>query len=196
MLTSSGRSSRGAVVAATSRPLDGRRWASVVGLSRAFAARVEVQRAAVDAVALAAAVAGAVVEYVAEVAAAGGARRPRCGPCRARCPCGLDRLAEHGVGEARPAGAGVELGVRAEELVAAAGAAVDAVGLLVDVLARERALGGLRGGGPRTASGSSSCAPLLRLSFDLFHASVSGRAITRYASVPGDEAPSRPGTLP
>src|SRR4051812_31229168 len=55
---------------------------------------------------------------------------------------GLDGLAEHRVGEARPAGAGLELRVGAEQRVAAAGAAVDAVALLVDVLALPRALRG------------------------------------------------------
>ena len=53
-------------------------------------------------------------------------------------------LSLHGrVGEARPAGARLELGVRAEQLGAAAGAAVDAVVLDVDVLPGERPLGAL-----------------------------------------------------
>src|SRR5262249_41931520 len=55
---------------------------------------------------------------------------------------GLDRLGEHRVGEARPSGAGVELRVGAEQRAAAAGAAVRAVALLVDVLPGERGLCG------------------------------------------------------
>src|SRR3712207_7656949 len=42
----------------------------------------------------------------------------------------LDGLREDGVGEARPARARLELRVRAEQLVAAGGTAVDAVALL------------------------------------------------------------------
>ena len=84
----------------------------------------------------------AVVEHVAEVAAAAGAHDLGADHEVRAVLAGLDGLAEHGVGEARPAGARVELRVGAEQLVAAAGAAVDAVALLVDVLAGERGLGG------------------------------------------------------
>src|SRR5204863_5393382 len=55
----------------------------------------------------------------------------------------LDILGGHRIGEARPSGARVELGVRREELGAAAGAGIGAVVLRVDELAGERALGAL-----------------------------------------------------
>ena len=84
-----------------------------VGLARGAVAGVELERARVDAVAQAARVARAVVEDVAEVAAAaaaddlGAAHEQRV--VRAR----LDRGGDGRLGEARPAGAGVELGVGA-----------------------------------------------------------------------------------
>ena len=53
----------------------------------------------------------------------------------------LDRLGDRGLIEAGPPGAGVELGVGAEQLAAAAGAPVEAAGVVVDVLTGERALG-------------------------------------------------------
>src|SRR6185503_8028926 len=53
----------------------------------------------------------------------------------------LDRLGDLRLREARPARAGVELHARVEELVAAAGAAVHAVVVLVPVLTGEGALG-------------------------------------------------------
>src|SRR3984957_1676892 len=53
----------------------------------------------------------------------------------------LDRLGDRGLGEAGPPGAGVELGVRAEQLAATAGAPVVAVLMVVDVLTREGVLG-------------------------------------------------------
>src|SRR5262245_13431473 len=52
----------------------------------------------------------------------------------------LNRLGDSGLGEARPAGARVELGVRAEEHRAAGRTAVIAGGLVVHVLTRERRL--------------------------------------------------------
>ena len=55
----------------------------------------------------------------------------------------LHGVGDRRLGEARPAGAGVELRVRAEQLVAAGAAAVDAVGLRVRVRAGERRLGAL-----------------------------------------------------
>src|SRR4051812_44236965 len=55
----------------------------------------------------------------------------------------LDRLGELRLGEARPARAGVELRLGVEQLRAAGGAAVDAVLVVVPVLAGERALGAL-----------------------------------------------------
>src|SRR5206468_10317420 len=56
---------------------------------------------------------------------------------------GLDLVVGDRVPEARPAGAGVELGVGAEELLTAARAAVHAVAVLVPICAREGLLGAL-----------------------------------------------------
>src|SRR6185295_11695026 len=168
---------------------------------------VEVQRAAVDAVAQAR-LAGPIVEHVAEVAAAAGARH--LGPDHAvrGVGRGLDRLSEHGVGEAGPTGARLELGVRVEQGVAAAGAAIHAVALLIDVLARPRALGGLVAK-DLVCGGVELLAPLLLCLLDLFHMPVRpvGRP-TRYANGgaasgvrrpsrrPGDEVSARLATLP
>ena len=103
---------------------------------------IEVQRAGVDAVAQAGRV-RAVVEDVAEVAAAALADDLGAAHEEAVVGPGLDRVVVHRVEEARPAGAGVELGVGAEQLCAAAATAVDAVLLVVPVGAGERALGAL-----------------------------------------------------
>src|SRR4051794_41800331 len=85
---------------------------------------------------------GAVVEPVAEVPAASRAHDFRADHEVRAVLAGLDGLAEHRVGEARPAGAGLGLRLGAEQRVAAAGAPVDAVALLVDVLAGPRPLRG------------------------------------------------------
>ena len=61
----------------------------------------------------------------------------------ARVDVRVDALERGGLDEARPAGAGVELGVGAEQLRAAAGTAVDAGHLRVGVGAGEGALGPL-----------------------------------------------------
>ena len=106
------------------------------------ASPVELKRARVDAVALAAR-SGAVVEDVAEVRPAPPARDLRADHEVAPVAVELDVLGVHRVGEARPSGAGVELGVRREELGAASGADVGAVVLRVDELAGERTLGAL-----------------------------------------------------
>src|SRR4029077_606173 len=53
----------------------------------------------------------------------------------------FDRVCDGWLGEARPSRAGFELGVRAEQLIPAAGAAVGAVVLGVDVFAGEGGLG-------------------------------------------------------
>src|SRR5205823_3717157 len=55
----------------------------------------------------------------------------------------LDGLGDGGLVEARPAGAGLELGVRVEQRRATTRAVVHPVVLDVDVLAGERRLGGL-----------------------------------------------------
>ena len=113
--------------------------------SRRLAA-VQLQRAAVDAVALAALVRRAVVEDVAEVGVAVLADDLGAAHEEAVVGAQLDVLEVGRLGEAGPAGAGVELGVGGEELGAAADAAVHAGGLLVDVGAGEGALGaGLAG---------------------------------------------------
>src|SRR4051794_3281194 len=112
-----------------------------VGSARGAVTRIELERARVDAVAEAARVTRAVLEHVPEVAAAvaagdlGAAHEQRV--VRAR----LDRGGDGWLGEARPAGAGVELRRGREQLGAAARAAVHAVLLDVPVLAGERALG-------------------------------------------------------
>src|SRR3954447_2306995 len=88
---------------------------------------LQVQRRAVDAVAQPACVLRAVVEHVAEVAAALLARH--LGPDHEvrQVALGLDVLRERGLGEARPARTRVELGLAGEQLRPAAGAAVHAV---------------------------------------------------------------------
>ena len=102
---------------------------------------VERQGAAVDAVALAARVGRAVVEDVAEVGVAGLADDLGAPHEQAVVGPQFDVLEVGRLGEARPAGARVELGVGGEELGAAADAAVHALRLLVDVGAGEGTLG-------------------------------------------------------
>src|SRR5690348_8456833 len=97
--------------------------------------------AAVDAVALAAFVGGAVVEDVAEVGVAVLADDLGAAHEEAVVRPQFDVLEVGRLGEAGPAGAGVELGVRGEELGAAADTSVHPVGLLVPVGAGEGALG-------------------------------------------------------
>ena len=72
-------------------------------------ALLEVERAGVDAVAQAALVARAVVEDVARGGRRSACRRPRCGASRGDVAPQLDRLGDLRLGEARPAGAGLEL---------------------------------------------------------------------------------------
>ena len=97
---------------------------------------LEVERARVDAVAETRRV-GPVVEHVTEVAAAGGARD--LGACHPVAGVRLrdDAVERRRLVEARPAAARLELRVGAEELRAAAGAAVHTVAVLVPVCARE-----------------------------------------------------------
>src|SRR4029079_9291139 len=101
----------------------------------------EVERAGVDAVAQPALVARTVVEHVAEVAAAVLADDLRAAHAVRVVLAHLDVLVQLGLGEARPAGAGLELGRRVEQLGAAARAAVDAVVMAVPVAAGEGPLG-------------------------------------------------------
>ena len=83
---------------------------------RLSSSRVELQRAGVDAVALAGRV-RAVVEDVAQVAAAARADDLGAPHEEAVVGPGLDPVVGHRVPEARPPGAGVELGVGAEQLL-------------------------------------------------------------------------------
>ena len=104
--------------------------------------RLELERAGVDAVPLPAG-AGAVREDVAEVAAAGGAGDLGADHPVARVDVCVDALERCRLDEARPARAGVELGIGAEQLRPAARAAVDAGRLRIGVGAGERPLGSL-----------------------------------------------------
>src|SRR5215211_474503 len=103
---------------------------------------VQVQRTGIEAVALAGGL-GAVVEDVAQVAAAAGADDLRALHEEASVGSQLHRVRLGRLPERGPAGAGVELCVGAEQLLAAGAAAVDAVLVVVPVGACERALGAL-----------------------------------------------------
>src|SRR4051794_24077149 len=104
-------------------------------------ALVELERAAVDAVAEAARVARAVLEDVAEVAPAAPADDLRADHPVREVARVLHRLGHRGLREARPARPRVELRARHEQLGATARAAIDAVVMAIPVLARERPLG-------------------------------------------------------
>src|SRR5919106_1264277 len=112
---------------------------SRLGARNGSGSRLELERAGVDAEAQAGR-AWAVRKHVPEVAAARGAHH--FGPHHAVAPVllGDDAVEARGLHEARPAGARVVLRLRAEELRAAAGAAIDPRLLRVDVFAGERAL--------------------------------------------------------
>ena len=101
---------------------------SVLGVQR--------ERDRVDAVAVASV--WSVGEDVAEVAATGRARHLGAAHEEAVVRVQLDVGGDGRIGEARPARARVELGLRREQLGAAAGTPVRAVVLRVDVLAAER----------------------------------------------------------
>src|SRR3954452_8693780 len=109
-------------------------------LSSGASGAVQLERDRVDAPALARRT-RAVVEHVAEMRAAAAAEHLRAGHPVGAVLARLDRLGDRRLGEARPAGAGVELRVRAEQLVAAGGAAVYPVFLRMHVPAGERRLG-------------------------------------------------------
>src|SRR3954454_175105 len=149
---------RSRCASATSAPAAG-------GCSPSRLLRLERQGAAVDAVALPV-LARAVVEDVAQMGVAVPA--DDLGPPHEATVVGsqLDVLEIGGLGEARPAGARVELGVGGEQLGAAADAAVHARGLLVDIGAGEGALGaGLAG--HLVLLGRELVAPLLLALLDL-----------------------------
>src|SRR5262245_55316833 len=80
---------------------------------------------------------------MAEMAAAGGAVDLRAGHEERAIRLRGDGRGIRRVGEARPAGARVELGARIEELRAAPGTAVHAFAVLVPILAGEGSLGAL-----------------------------------------------------
>src|SRR5690348_16933674 len=119
-------------------PVPARR--SDVALLLARGRGLERQRARVDAVPLAGRL-GTVVEDVAKVAAAAAAHDLGAPHEQAVVRPQLDRLGDRGLVEARPAGARMELGVRAEQPGATAGAPVEAVLVVVDVRTGERHLG-------------------------------------------------------
>src|SRR5262249_58004984 len=98
-------------------------------LSRRFRIRLEVHRHAVDAVAQVGR-RWAVVEHVAEMAAAAAAMYLGADHAVAAISGGLDR-AGHRIVEARPAGAALELHFRDEQRLVAAGAGERASALLV-----------------------------------------------------------------
>src|SRR5688572_32778208 len=81
---------------------------------------------------------------------------------------GGDVFFRHRRPEARPAGAGVKLGIGAEQLVAAAGAAVHAFVVMVPILAGKSALGALLPADLKLLVGQL-LAPLLFGFFYFFH---------------------------
>src|SRR6516162_5704444 len=122
------------LVTVADHPAPARRGRSVAALLLARGHGLERQRARIDAVPLTGRP-GTVVEDVAEVAAAAAAHDLGTPHEQA--------VVQPAVAEAvelRPAGAGVELGVRAEQPGATAGAPVEAVLVVVDVRTGERHL--------------------------------------------------------
>ena len=112
---------------------------------------MKLERERVHAVAVAGGRAEAVGEHVAEVRAAVGAAHLGAHHAERGVLDELDRLGAHRLVEARPAAAGVELRAALEELGAARRTGVDAGALLVEQLARPRALGARPRAAPRTA---------------------------------------------
>src|SRR5437867_3279350 len=100
----------------------------------------QIERAGVDAVALAGG-AGAVVEHVAQMATAALARHLGPDHEEALVRVQLDVRSVHGLGEAGPPGSRFELRPGVEELGTAPGASVDAIVVDVPVLAGEGPLG-------------------------------------------------------
>ena len=139
--------------------------AYAAGAGSSVSSALEVERARVDAVAQAGRV-RAVVEDMAEVAAARRAHDLGANHPVARVGLRDDAVERRRLEEARPAAARLELRVRAEELRPAAGAAVDAVAVLVPVRAGERALRALA---PQdlVLLGREALAPLLVGELDL-----------------------------
>src|SRR3981189_470990 len=103
----------------------------------AVLSRLQLQRRRIDAVAQAGR-AGAVLEHMAEMAVA--LRAQHLGPDHAVADVAflVDMALQRRLGKARPAAAGIELGVGFEQRLAAAGAGVGAGPLLMLVFAGER----------------------------------------------------------
>src|SRR6266478_5376249 len=110
--------------------------------SRKVLFRLQLQRRRIDAVAQSGR-AGAVLEHMPEMAVA--LRAQHFGPDHAVADVALlvDVALQRRLGKARPAAAGIELGVGFEQRLSAAGAGVGAGPLLMLVFAGERALGRL-----------------------------------------------------
>ena len=104
--------------------------------------RLQLQRGRIDAVAQAGR-AGAVIEDVAEMAVAFRAQHLGADHAVADVALLVDMAVHRGRGKARPAAAGIELGVGFEQRLAAAGADIGALALLMLVFAGERPLGRL-----------------------------------------------------
>src|SRR5947209_5020694 len=104
--------------------------------------RLELQRSRIDAVAQARR-SGAVRENVAQMAAAFGAEHLGADHAVADVPLFVDMAVDGGLGEARPAAAGIELGIGLEQHVAAAGAHISAGAVVVLIFAGEGTLGRL-----------------------------------------------------
>src|SRR5262249_33436079 len=117
-----------------------------------------------------------------EVRVAGGAADLDPPHAVARVDLGLDRVLPGGLEEARPAGAGVELRVGAEQLGAARTAPEDAV-LLHAVEAARRGRLGRSAAKNRVAVGIALLPPLLVGLTDLLHAVQSRSRPIRYASL-------------
>src|SRR4051794_20927119 len=103
---------------------------------------LELQRSRIDAVAQACRP-RTVGEDMAEMAAAFGAEHLGAEHAVADVPLLVDMAIDRGLGEARPAAAGIELGVGLEQRVAAAGAEIGAGAVVVLILTGEGTLGRL-----------------------------------------------------
>src|SRR6185436_13258267 len=143
--------------------------------------RLEVERERVDAVALAGRV-RPVREDVAEMRVAGGAAHLDPAHAVAVVDLGLDRILLRRLEEAGPAGAGVELRVRAEELRPARAAAEHAVLLDEVEVARPGRLGG-RAAKDRVAVRVELLPPLLVCLANFLHAYWSTEAWIRFFAV-------------
>src|SRR6478609_1963364 len=110
------------------------------GLSNLF--RLQLQRCRIDAVAQAGR-AGAVIEDMAEMAVAFRAQHLGADHAVADVALLVDMAVQRGRGKARPAAAGIELGVGFEQRLAAAGAGIGALAMLMLIFAGEGPLGRL-----------------------------------------------------